>query len=438
MAHLARIRGRVLSWAKSHPTQLRLCLRVTTSAVLTLLVSHLLDLSLALWAILTAVILTQISVGKSLKVTTDYFAGTIGGAMFAGAVGALVPHDNLAGLALVLAITLAPVALLATANVRFSAAPFTAVLVLMAPTVTHLGAISSAFERVIEVAIGGLVSLTVSFVILPAHAYDLTINAAGRMLNVMSYILPKLFSGFTGGLDETVIRTHQDQIGEAYGELDALAAEGANERTAYLMSEPDLGPLLRTLLRLQHDFIMIGRTAASPLPAELETRLGPVLARVSETATDYLRASGAALAARHPPARSQAVKAAFEDYAAQMIALRRQNLTRDLSVDGLEQIFALAFALERFHRNLGDLDRCVGEYQRRGWRFRTTSRTTSGCTRVPGATECHALEHVIPEDQRVHQSGAQMSQERREKQKRQDCVSFAQHSKECRVLRHDR
>jgi hypothetical protein len=47
-----------------------------------------------LWAVLTAVIVTQMSVGRSLKATFDYLAGTLGGAIYGGAIGGLVPHSN--------------------------------------------------------------------------------------------------------------------------------------------------------------------------------------------------------------------------------------------------------------------------------------------------------------------------------------------------------
>jgi len=42
-----------------------------------------------LWAVLTAVVLTQISVGGSLHATIEYVLGTIGGAIYAAAIGVL-------------------------------------------------------------------------------------------------------------------------------------------------------------------------------------------------------------------------------------------------------------------------------------------------------------------------------------------------------------
>src|SRR6516162_9045154 len=114
-------------WIARHRAQLRLCLRVTTSALAGFALAQLLQLPLPLWTVLTAVLLTQISVGRSLKASTDYLASTLGGAVYAGTIGALVPHDNEIAVFAALAIALAPAVLLAALYPRFSAAPFTAV-----------------------------------------------------------------------------------------------------------------------------------------------------------------------------------------------------------------------------------------------------------------------------------------------------------------------
>jgi uncharacterized membrane protein YccC len=78
MSHLATGWSGLRAWSASHDAELRLCVRSTTAAVLTLAVSQLLQLPIALWAVLTAVILTQISVGRSLKASMDYLITTLG------------------------------------------------------------------------------------------------------------------------------------------------------------------------------------------------------------------------------------------------------------------------------------------------------------------------------------------------------------------------
>src|SRR5262249_50787406 len=88
MSRLATGWSRLRAWSAGQGRELRLCVRSTTAAVATLAAAQLLNLPIALWAVLTAVILTQISVGRSLKATTDYLVSTLGGAVYAGAIGA--------------------------------------------------------------------------------------------------------------------------------------------------------------------------------------------------------------------------------------------------------------------------------------------------------------------------------------------------------------
>ena len=71
------------------------------------------------------------SVGGSLGATTEYVIGTFGGAIYAGALGALLPHATALELASVLAFTVAPLAYAAALNPSFRVAPFTGVIVLL-------------------------------------------------------------------------------------------------------------------------------------------------------------------------------------------------------------------------------------------------------------------------------------------------------------------
>ncbi|MBO0753832.1 MAG: FUSC family protein, partial [Bradyrhizobiaceae bacterium] len=158
--------------------QLRLALRIATAALLSLIVSQLLHLPMPLWTILTSILLTQVSVGRSLKATIDYLVGTLFGAVYGGAVVTLVPHGNEIEVAAVLVLVVAPLALLGAINPRFTTSPFTGVLVLMVPGMLHTSPIESAFYRSIEVAVGGAVAVAVSLVVLPARAHALAIEAA--------------------------------------------------------------------------------------------------------------------------------------------------------------------------------------------------------------------------------------------------------------------
>ena len=45
------------------------------------------------------------------------------------------------------------------------------------------------------------------------------------------------------------------------------------ERATHLSTGPDTGPLLRTILRLRHDVVMIGRECLVALPGNVQSRL---------------------------------------------------------------------------------------------------------------------------------------------------------------------
>ena len=362
MNHIAMAGKWVRSWLTSHRVELGLCLRVTVSAVLTFVAAHFLNLAIALWAVLTAVILTQLNVGRSVKATTDYFIATVAAAIYAGVVGPLVPYADEISLLAALAIAVAPAALFAALNTRFSAAPFTVVLVLLAPTITHAAPLASALERVKEVAVGGVIGLLVSILVFPARAYDLVIEAAAQILEVMARLLPALFAKFTQPVDESLILNMQNEITAAFTRLEAIAAEARHERMTRFTAEADEGPLLRTVQRLHQDLVMIARAVLVPLPEAFRARLGPLLARCSESAADYLRACVTALRARGGPPPLDAVVAALDAYDREMAALRQEGATRELPVDAVEHIFTLGFALDQLRAHLRDLARCVSEF----------------------------------------------------------------------------
>jgi uncharacterized membrane protein YccC len=344
---------------------LALSLRVTTAALLAFAFSNLLSLKLPLWTVLTAIVLTQANFGRSVKAALDYLMGTVGGAIYAGAVSVLVPHNDELSLVGVLALAVAPLALLGAINPSFGSAPFTGALVLLVPGLAHVGPSESAVDRVLEVAIGGSTALAVSLLVAPARAHSYAIEAAACALDLMARSLPELFAGFREPHDPAAFARLQDSVGRAVSRVDTSAVEARHERIGFLATQPELGPLLRTVLRLRHDLVMIGRAAAAPLPDALQERLRAPLARLAESIVEHLRRTGEALAAQREPPPLDAVEAAFEDYGRISDAARAERLTLSLPVDAVERIFTFRFALDQMRLHLRDLDRCVRDIARR-------------------------------------------------------------------------
>jgi uncharacterized membrane protein YccC len=347
---------------RSRKAQLALAFRVTVGAAGAYAIAAALHLRLPLWAVLTSLIVTQMSVGRSLKATRDYMFGTVGGAIYGGAIAVLIPHSGEFGLLGCLVLAVAPLAFIAAINPSLNAATVTAVIVLLVPTFSHVDPLASAVDRVMEVTVGALMGLLVSFFVLPSRAHNQIRISAARTLELIAAAFRELLAGLTHGLDNDALHQIQDGIGKALVELNALGAEAERERAALLSRGPDTGPLLRTTLRLRHDVVMIGRGCVAPLPADLQARLAKPLADVSDSFVAYLRSSAAALRTRATAPVAAPVDAALYRYAAEVAAVRSEGLTRGLPGDVVEHFFALGFVLEQMRQNLKDLERSVTEW----------------------------------------------------------------------------
>jgi len=335
--------------------QLALAVRVTVAAFGALAAALALNLMLPLWAVLTSLIVTQMSVGRSLKATRDYMFGTIGGAIYGGAIAVLIPHSGEGALLALLVLAVAPLAFVAAINPSLNAATVTAVIVLLVPTMNHANPLDSAIDRVLEV-------LLASFFVLPSRAHSQIRVSAARLLELIAAALSELLAGLTRGRDNDALHQIQDGIGTALVGLNATGAEAERERAAHLSSGPDTGPLLRTVLRLRHDVVMIGRASVVPLPLDLQMRLAAPLAKVSDAIVSYLRSIADALRTGVGAPAIWPVQAALQGYAAEVAAVRAEGLTRGLPGDVAERFFALGFSLEQMRQNLKDLERCVAEW----------------------------------------------------------------------------
>lgn len=343
--------------------ELALSLRVTVAAILALLAAQALGLPLPLWAVLTAVIVTQMSVGRSLKATGDYLLGTLGGALYGGAVAVVIPHQSPLALLLTMVIAIAPLALLAAVRPSMNVVPITAIIILLLPGLTHVNPFDSAVDRVLEVGLGSVVGLLVSFLVLPSSAHRQMRQAAARILDLMARALAALMAGLGRGLNADELHRLQDGIGQGLNDLNTMGVEADRERRARLSSEADTGPLRRTLLRLRHDLVIVGRAAGTRLPEAMQARLAPRLEAISDAASIYLRTCSMALMAHQDPPPIGGFERALAAYEAEVETMRAEGLTRALPADAAERFFAIGFALEQMHQNLLDLARVVTEWR---------------------------------------------------------------------------
>src|SRR3979409_1542162 len=185
---------RLSALIRSRKAQLALALRVTVAAAGAYAIATAIHLRLPLWAVLTSLIVTQMSVGRSLKATRDYILGTVGGAIYGGAIAVLIPHSGEIELLGMLVLAVAPLAFIAAINPSLNAATVTAVIVLLVPTMSQVDPLDSAIDRVMEVTVGALTGLLVSFFLLPSRAHSQIRISAARALDLIAAALSELLA----------------------------------------------------------------------------------------------------------------------------------------------------------------------------------------------------------------------------------------------------
>ena len=357
---------RIRALARTYKPRWRFAARVTASGLLGYLAAKVMQLPLqGLWMILTAIVVTNVSAGGSVRATLQYIIGTVGGAVYAAILGILIPHSTTLSEIGVLALAIAPLALVAAFNPNFRVAPFSAVLVLLLAGQFGEGPIKSAITRTSEVALGGLIAVIVSLFIFPEHAQEMRLKVAVSLMRRLARDLPRLVAGFTGGIDPATNSRIQNDIGAAVSEFQQITTEAQHELMITLATQPDPGPLSRTMLRLRHDLVLMGRASIKPLPDPLRSRLGAPLTRVAGAARDFLNNSATALSERNAPPPLDGYEAALAAYTEEVEAVRSEGLTLPLTANEVEPVFALGFTLEQLRQNFIDLQRCVRDYAQR-------------------------------------------------------------------------
>jgi uncharacterized membrane protein YccC len=342
---------------------LRFALRAIVSATIAFSITQFVNVPLhGLWAVLTAVVVLQTSAGASIRATIEYVVGTFIGAVYASLLSILIPHSTPLAMAGVLALAIGPLAYAAAKSPTFRVAPFTALIVLLLAGQVGEGPFAAAVTRLLEVAFGGALAIVVSLFVFPEGAHGLGRQQAVVALRRLAAALPDLLKGFAVKADLETVIALQNELGTAVAAFTAIVAEAQHEMRFRFAAREDPSPLSRTLLRLRHDLVIVGRAAVDPLPPSIAPRLLPAVNAAGTSICRMLTGLADALDRRVAPPPSTETADALDACAGAIAQLRSEGLTRPLSSEELEQLFALGFALEELRQNLDDLNRCVRDW----------------------------------------------------------------------------
>lgn len=361
--HPPRLPTRAEAWPR-----VRLALQTALAAAGAYAVAMTLNLPQGYWAVVTAVLVVQSSVGASLGLAFDRLIATILGAGAGGLLLALFGERPLVVLVIVSLCTFV-LAYLAAGRPSLRLAPVSAIIVILADLQNGTPLVSAA-NRVLEITIGALIALAVSLFVFPSRAGRGLAHKIGEML-------PMLADHIGGSINYALgtVRSDDDyvalnaKIRTLANASDGLVNEARKEITGRVADHADPAALMRAFRRLWHTAIQIARAGRGPLPDAVKRILEPSLrtlrdqtqAAITEIATAY-RTDG-------PLPDLTPVEQAQEGFRSAVASLRSSGATRGLSTDHVAQVFSLSFALDQISQNLHDLcdryDDLHGEASRR-------------------------------------------------------------------------
>lgn len=346
---------RALKAAAARKTEIRHAIRVSAAVGAAFALATLLRLPQGYWAVFTAVIVVQSSLGATITASVERFMGTVVGAL-AGA-GAAYFHARWPQFGgLILCVTVALLAFLVSMRPSLKVAPVTAVIMLIGTT-THMDPLVAAALRVAEITVGSVVGVAATLLIFPARAHASVVSSVQKIAGLQAHILDSHVLSLRGTPGPTDYLKAQDELRAALAKLQAAVTEADRESASKLSDRSVSEALPRTLWRLRNDTVMVGRALHEPLPAP---GLAPAAADMLEASARFLRGAADLLAGGARPDRI-AFAQAHQAFQTCVEALRERGVTRDLEFDAAARVFGLVFAIENLFANLGDFEERIEE-----------------------------------------------------------------------------
>jgi len=346
-ARLLAVAHKARALFHEHQDALLVAGRVGISATLAYLIASLQHLPETYWPVMSAVIVARGGAKGAGGSATDRLVGTLAGAAV-GLAASFLHGFGLPQWAL-LFIAMAPMAFLSADNAAFRAAPMAAMIVLSATASgkTGLFGLGVAGLRVLDVGMGTLVALFVSYVVLPSNAMkSLRKNAAALMVPLANLLSLGMRPEDAEARDKFVrlnakTRREMRELVIAARQIKAKKAE--RDLTETLPNQ-----FTGALSRAHGTIVFIARAlAGAPLPDGVTEALRPFLrdARARLGAIHHLLAEGT-------PAGSGAELAASVDAA----AARIERVTSDPAA----HLEALPFLMQTLRDDLNDLAATAG------------------------------------------------------------------------------
>jgi hypothetical protein len=214
-------------------------------------------------------------------------------------------------------------------------------------------ATSFVIDRIVEIAIGGVIGVLATVFIFPARSHTLVVARSALVLERIQKLLVSEAEAIERG-EALVPSPEHFALRQSLSAVEQAMKDADRERASYLADHGIPPAIPRTLWRVRNDLVAIGATLNEPLSAKVAATLGPAAATLLRSEASLAGRCASALRATKTVERGDGhlARLAFTNT---FDELRQTGIMRALDFDAAGRVFGLGFTMERLHHDLSDL-----------------------------------------------------------------------------------
>ena len=348
---------RALSAAVERQGELRHAVRVSAAVGASFALTSLLHLPQGYWAVFTAVIVVQTSIGGTITAAIERLMGTVVGGLV-GVGAAYLKAQTILEEGLILSAAILILSFAAAVRPSLKVAPITAAIVLVGGSAVRMDPLIAALWRVADIMLGSAIGVAATLVIFPARARRAVAHRAANVLRGMAQVLALQAQRLrTGSADfEVALRETRRSLTQ----VEQAAADAARENASGFSQASIPEGLLLALWRMRGDIVTVARALTAPLPPSIAAQIAEPSAALLEALGEELEAAAAAIAGGTRIDES-AVAQAREAFEEAVERVRKARLTAGMTFEAAARIWGLVFGIESLLTNAGELSDRIDE-----------------------------------------------------------------------------
>ena len=307
------------------------------------------------WAVFTALVVIQVTMGASWKPALYRTIGSTAGAVAAMLLFIVIgPGTVRVGIMLFVLATL--FGFLTVLHPSFSAAGFTAAIVLVLGRIEG-SALEVGWLRVLYTVLGSVVAFAVGALIWPVRAREGLRNKIASILDGAGALYHAVTTAALHGIDnELQVRDLDRQLHDLRRGITQQMDEARNELAFTRFNQDAYQQFVQAADQLRRRLTAMAEDSSLFVHAQVEPGLLPSLPALAERTAQTFGALAAAIRKKETPPNSADLDAAVLALDADLAELRQQRATAPFALDRMLPFWALVFNLREVAQDLKQLE----------------------------------------------------------------------------------